>query len=96
VFYVLEGDVLGTRRNPDLERHFGPGTAVTGAAAVVEPAWEARALTRVRALTVRVEDWFDLAEEHFDIVQASLASLASDRLHIMERMADEHGDILMK
>jgi len=96
VFYTLEGDVLATRKNPDIERHFGPGNAVTGAACVVEPAWEARAVTRVRALTIKVEDWFDLAEEHFDIVLASLGSLAGDRLRIMERMADEHGDILMK
>ncbi|WP_394833273.1 cyclic nucleotide-binding domain-containing protein [Pendulispora rubella] len=96
IFYSLEGDVLATRKNPDIERHFGPGVPVLGAACVVEPAWEARAVTRVRALTIKVEDWFDLAEEHFDIVLASLASLASDRLRIMERMADEHGDILMK
>ncbi|WP_394823449.1 cyclic nucleotide-binding domain-containing protein [Pendulispora albinea] len=96
VYYILEGEVVANRKNPDIERHFRPGTAVCGAAAVVVPAWEARAVTKVRTLSIRVEDWFDLAEEHFDIVLASLASLAADRLRIMERMADEHGDILMK
>ena len=96
VFYIVEGEVIANRKNPDIERIFRPGSVACGAGAIVVPAWEARALTKVRALTFRGEDWFDLAEEHFDIVLASLASFAEDRLRIMERMADERGDIIMK
>ncbi len=96
VYYTIEGEAVANRRNPDIERTFRSGQAVCGAACVVEPAWEARAATPLRALAIRVEDWFDLMEEHFDIVLASLGSLAEERLKIMERMADERGDILMK
>jgi CRP-like cAMP-binding protein len=43
------------------------------------PAWRARAATPVRALAFRVEDWFDLLEEHFEMVRATLRALARQR-----------------
>jgi hypothetical protein len=49
-------------------------------------AWEARALTPGRALTFRVTDWFDLMEEHFDMVRSTLGALSLQREELVERL----------
>jgi hypothetical protein len=57
---------------------FGPGTWVGGLASLGEPilAWEAHAVTPVRALALHLEDYLELMEEHFDLVRSALAELA--------------------
>ncbi len=77
-FLVLEGEAIGTRHNPEVRVRFGPGTWVAGVATLGPSimAWEAHAVTRVRALTLRVEDYLNVMEEHFDLVRSALSELA--------------------
>jgi CRP-like cAMP-binding protein len=86
---VLQGEAEGSRLDPGLRVVFGPGTFVGGVASLGEPvlAWEARAITRVRALAMKLEDWFDLMEEHFDLVRSALADLALQREAILDDLS---------
>jgi CRP-like cAMP-binding protein len=89
VFLVVQGEVAATRRPSDVEWTFGPGHIVCGAAALsdVSCAWGASAKSRVRALAFRTEDWFDLMEEHFDLVRSALAGLVLERERLLELVA---------
>jgi CRP-like cAMP-binding protein len=86
VFLVVQGAVVATRRPSDVEWTFGPGQIVCGAAALcdVPRAWRASAKSHVRALAFRIEDWFDLMEEHFDLVRSALAGLVLERERLLE------------
>ncbi len=57
-FFVLEGEAEGDRLDPEIRVLFGPGSLVGGVASLGEPilAWQARAVTRVRALAMRLDD----------------------------------------
>jgi CRP-like cAMP-binding protein len=81
MFVVVEGVIEARHSDPIVTRHAVAGQLVSGAAAFGEPAlkWEARARTAARLLSFRVEDWFDLIEEHSDMLRATLAALASQR-----------------
>jgi CRP-like cAMP-binding protein len=93
--FVLDGEVEGGRVDPEITVLFGPGTLVGGVASLGEPilGWSARAVTRVRALSMAIEDWFDLMEEHFDLVRSALAELALIRESLLEEMAEHEGEI---
>ncbi len=84
-FLVLTGEAEANRHDPDLRVRFGPGSWVGGVAALGTPilAWEARALTPLRTLSLRLDDYFDLMEEHFDLVRSVLAELARLREAIL-------------
>jgi CRP-like cAMP-binding protein len=90
VFLVVEGIVTASRAPSAVAWTFGPGQIVCGAAAFLaafgeEPVrWAARASSPLRTLAFRTEDWFDLMEEHFDLVRSALAGLALER----ERLAE--------
>lgn len=88
---VLQGDVEAERTDPHLEVRFGPGSLVGGVASMGDPitAWEARAVTRVRVLSMRIEDWLDLMEEHFDLVRSALSALALRREAILDELAEK-------
>jgi CRP-like cAMP-binding protein len=88
-FLVLQGEAEGIRLDPDLRVVFGPGSFVGGVASLGEPirAWDARAITRVRALSMRLEDWFDLMEEHFDLVRSALSELALQREAALDELS---------
>lgn len=92
---VLQGEAEGHRLGPELRVVFGPGSFVGGVASLGDPvaAWEARAMTRVRALSMRLEDWFDLMEEHFDLVRSALAALARQREAILEDLSRDKGEL---
>ncbi len=94
-FLVLEGEVEASRLDPDLTVAFGPGSFVGGVASLGDPilAWQARAVTRVRALSIRHGDWFDLMEEHFDLVRSALSALALLRERILDDLSREHGEL---
>lgn len=79
MFVVVEGTVMATRADPVCTRRATAGQLVCGAAAFAQPSlgWEARAESRVRLLSFRIEDWFDLLEEHSDLLRATLAAFAS-------------------
>jgi len=94
-FFVLDGEVEGDRLDPEIKVLFGPGSLVGGVASLGEPilAWQARAVTRVRALTMRLEDWFDLMEEHFDLIRSALSELTLIREALLEDLAAADGEI---
>jgi CRP-like cAMP-binding protein len=75
---VLEGIVESRRQRPELVRRDGPGELVAGAAAFTElgSAWHSIAAVDTRALSFRIEDWFDLMEEHFSLLRGALVALA--------------------
>jgi len=81
IYVVIEGEIEASRGGPDLVRVAASGEIVCGAAAFGEPAraWTARGTKAGRALTFRVDDWFDLMEEHFDMVRSALAALSATR-----------------
>jgi CRP-like cAMP-binding protein len=88
VFIVVEGEIEVSREGPDLVRRAGPGEIVCGAAAFGESAvaWTARGAKRGRALAFRVDDWFDLMEEHFDMVRSALSALSSRREELLDEL----------
>jgi CRP-like cAMP-binding protein len=79
VFLVLDGEVKATRTAPDVTWVGGPGEIVCSAAAFTERAraWQAQARVRTRCLAFTLEDWFDLMEDHFDMVRSTLRLLAT-------------------
>jgi CRP-like cAMP-binding protein len=78
---IVTGDVEASREGPRVTWRGGPGQIVCDVAWLADtaPAWRARASTSVRALVFRVEDWFDLLEEHFEMVRSTLLALARQR-----------------
>ena len=86
-FVVVEGRVEALRENPSAKWTGGAGEIVCGAAALtgLPMAWEARASAPTRALAFRLEDWFDLLEEHFDVVRSTLAAFTLQRERLIER-----------
>jgi CRP-like cAMP-binding protein len=94
-FLVLEGEAKGDRNDPKLEVSFGPGSFVGGVASLSEPIveWQAHAVTRVRALSLPLEDWLDHMEEHFDLVRSALSALALMREAILDDLAAREGEL---
>jgi CRP-like cAMP-binding protein len=94
-FLVVDGQVMGVRSD-DLSVLFGPGTLVCGVAGLGEPAlaWEAQAVERTRTLAMRHEDWFDVMEEHFELVRSTLGAFARARESILDELAADAGDLL--
>jgi CRP-like cAMP-binding protein len=92
-FFVLEGEARADRRGPDLEVLFGPGSLVGGAASLGDPiiAWRASAVTRMRVLAMRLEDWFEHMEEHFDLARSALSALALMRETILDDLGAKEG-----
>jgi hypothetical protein len=78
---IVTGEVEASREGPRVVWRGGPGQIVCDVAWLADtvPAWRARASTAVRALAFRVEDWFDLLEEHFEMVRSTLVALARQR-----------------
>jgi CRP-like cAMP-binding protein len=92
-FLVVEGQVDGLHEPSNMVCPFGPGDIVSGAGAFGEPAlaWTARAKTKARTLAFRIEDWFDLMEEHFDLVRSALAASALERERLLDLLASNPG-----
>lgn len=92
---VLEGEAEASRLDPELHVVFGPGSVVGGVASLGEPilAWEAHAITRIRALSVRLEDWLDLMEEHFDLLRSALSGMALQREAILDDLSTGKGEL---
>jgi CRP-like cAMP-binding protein len=87
LYLVIEGEVEATREAPHVVRRAMAGEIVCGAASFGEPAlaWKAVARGPVRALAFRVDDWFDLMEEHFDMVRSALAALSLAQEGLLEK-----------
>jgi CRP-like cAMP-binding protein len=91
IFILLEGEVKTSRNNPEIVWQSGSGEIVCGAAAFGEPAlaWEAVASKETRALAFRIEDWFDLMEEHFDMVRSALGGMELQRHQLLDQLASQ-------
>ena len=79
VFVLVQGRVSASKESPHVSWRGVPGQVVIGTAALGDTAsaWKATAMTPVRALAFRVDDWLDVLEENFDMVRATLRSLAT-------------------
>jgi CRP-like cAMP-binding protein len=97
VLLVVEGEVLASREEPRVVRHYGPGEVVLGAASFVStgPAWEARAALPTRVLSFPIEFWFDLMAEHFDLVRSTLAALSARRDALIEHLAGTTHELVL-
>jgi CRP-like cAMP-binding protein len=80
VLVIIDGRVEGSRESPAVTWNGGPGQMVCGVVSLGAgvPAWEAHAATRVRCLEFGIDDWFDVMEENFEMVRATLAALATE------------------
>jgi CRP-like cAMP-binding protein len=81
IFVLIDGRVEASRESPRVSWRGGPGQMVCGTVSFAEAGshWEARAVTRTRALAFGIDDWFDVMEENFEMVRATLAALAVER-----------------
>ena len=86
---AVSGEVEASRDDPRGTWRGGPGQLVCDLAwlADADRKWHARAVTAVRALVFRVEDWFDLMEENFEMVRPTLAALAEQRQELLRTLA---------
>jgi len=87
VFVIVDGRVDASRDNPRVAWRGGPGQVVCGVVSFAEQGteWEAHAVTKTRTLAFGIDDWFDVMEENFEMVRATLASLATEH----ERLSGE-------
>jgi hypothetical protein len=93
LFFVVQGEVVATRRHPDVTRRYTELVLVGGGAALTNRIrqWEANASGPVRAIAVPIEAWFDRMELHFDLVQSTLGILGREREAILEQLAELSG-----
>jgi CRP-like cAMP-binding protein len=94
---VAEGEVHAERANPAVVRRYVPGEIVCGVASfgATAPAWEARATAPTRTISFPIEAWFDLMEEHFDLVSSTLSALGARRDLLVDHLAEESGDLVL-
>jgi CRP-like cAMP-binding protein len=93
---IVGGEVDASRVDPAARRSYGPGDIVCGVASFGSSAvpWEARARVATRVLSFSSELWFDLMEEHFDMVRSTLAAIAERRALLIEFLAERSGGIV--
>jgi CRP-like cAMP-binding protein len=90
IFIVIEGEVLAKVGDSDAIWQFGP-SEIVGAAACFggTPDWQARAGKPTRVLSFPLEVWFELMDEHFDLVRAAVSSLALRREELLDHLAEQ-------
>ncbi len=89
IFIVGDGEVLATHAGGGPSGSFRAGSVVGGPAALVRHHGDltARATTDAIVLTILVDDYFDLMEEHFSLARAAMAFMASELDTLAERDA---------
>jgi len=94
---VIDGEVLATREGPSAVRHYGAGDLVCGAAAfgTRAPFWDAKAVTPTRVLSFPIEAWFDLMEQHFDLVRSTFEALLLRRELLLEHLASGREELVL-
>lgn len=85
IFVIVDGRVEADRIDPRVTWVGGPGQIVCEAVCfgAVSSSWEARATTRTRTLSFGIDDWFDVLQENFEMVRATLATFAREREHLL-------------
>jgi CRP-like cAMP-binding protein len=80
------GEVTASWLGSPLTATFGPGSLVGGGAVFSGEALGAvRAETLARVLVLSLEDYFDVMEEHFDLVESTVVALAEEREMLLGR-----------
>jgi CRP-like cAMP-binding protein len=83
---VAAGEVIAARQEPELRGRFGRGSAVGGASALDDlSAYEVRAVGSAAALSIALEDYFDVMEEHFGLARSALMAAAEEREKLLDR-----------
>ena len=81
---VASGEVEATRDG--LSGRFRRGALVGGAGALVSGgAYEVRARADVILVAIRIEDYFDIMEEHFSLARSAFMSLAEELESLLDR-----------
>jgi CRP-like cAMP-binding protein len=90
---VIRGRIDARRASPEVVRSYGPGDMVGGPSAFSDRgrAWTAHARGSAHLLAIPLEAWFDLAEEHYDLVLSTIAVFGRERESILEKLAAEAG-----
>ncbi|MGH7296269.1 MAG: Crp/Fnr family transcriptional regulator [Polyangiaceae bacterium] len=97
IIRIVDGEVFAQREAPTVERRYGPGDLVCGAAIlgrVAEP-WHARAVGAARGISLPLEALFDLMEEHFDLVRSTFAALGARRELLLEHLAARTDNLVL-
>lgn len=83
---IASGEVsMQWQGSPDAPR-FGASSVLGGNASLSDMALaEVRALSPARAIVLPREDFFDVMEEHFDLVQSTIAALTEERQALLDR-----------
>jgi CRP-like cAMP-binding protein len=94
---VVDGEVLSSRVDPAAERRYGPGDLVDGVSGFgpAALAWAARGTVPGRGIAFPIEGWFDLMEEHFDLVRSTFSALMARRELLLEHLAEASGGLVL-
>jgi CRP-like cAMP-binding protein len=94
---LVDGEARTDRLDPAMERRYGPGDLLGGVYSfgTMAPPWEARATAPGRGVAFRIESWFDLMEEHFDLVRSTFSALSARREMLLEHLAEASGGLVL-
>lgn len=96
ILVVLEGEVRAKSRDSEAIWQYGPREVVCGAASFEgAPNWEVTAATAVRAVSFPVEVWFELMDEHFDLMRTAVGALGLRREALLDLLAEQSGGIVL-
>jgi CRP-like cAMP-binding protein len=90
-FYVVASGVVEiTHEDPAVRARFGPGEVVFGAGGVGlrVPQFTSKALAPTVLLAVRREDFFDIMEDHFDVMRAVMKGVSYERERVLTARAE--------
>lgn len=95
--FVLSGNVYAEREDPHVTRDYGPGDIVGGVSSFGKnaAAWRLVATAPTRVLEIPAIAWFDLAEDHFDLVRSAMAALALRRQALLEHLSAQTDDLVL-
>jgi CRP-like cAMP-binding protein len=90
-FYIVASGVVEiAHEEPTVRARFGPGEVVFGAGGVGVrvPSFSSMALAPTVLLAVRREDFFDIMEDHFDVMRSVMKGVSSERERVLTASAE--------
>ncbi len=95
VYVVVSGRVVVERAEPRATVTFGPGLLVGGVTSLgaLSDEWSARVTEPTTVLSFSLERWFDEMEEHRDLAQAALASIADEQDALVQLLGATGEDV---
>ena len=79
IYIVAFGRVQLTHEEPYIRANFVRGQLVGSLAALGTHHFSAHAVTDAVLLRIRVEDWFDVMEDHFNVARSAIRFIATER-----------------